>query len=116
LQVQVLRDAFSSEIDRDSDRFFYWYLNVLSYDPVTLHGVGMRLWLKLAGLFGVALFLGYCANVCSTHQMELGYGYPPTPLVQQIEHDWKRSHPAVDCVIEAPSVQPKPVVRLASSR
>ena len=70
----------------------------------------------MAGLFGVALFLGYCADVCSTHQMELGYGYPPTPLVQQIERDWKRAHPTNDCMVEAPSIQPKATTPLASSR
>ena len=76
----------------------------------------MRLWLKMAGLLAVALFLGYWANSSARNRKELGYGYPPTPLVQQIERDWKRSHPTNDCVIETPSIQPKATTPLASSR
>jgi len=74
----------------------------------------MRLWLKMAGLFGVALFLGYCANVCSTHQMELGYGYPPTPLVQHIEREWEASHPVTDDSVASEDLA-KPLVGLVSS-
>lgn len=68
----------------------------------------------MAGLFGVALFLGYCANVCATHQMELGYGYPPTPLVQQIEREWEASHPSIDSSAASNDLS-RPLVRLASS-